>query len=384
MSEDALSQSSLRRLELDFLRGVALLVVLIDHIEARGGVRLISTWTPISLGFSDGAEAFVFLSGLVFGMVGSRRLERHGYSFVQKNVLWRSLLIYVTFLAATWAVTLIAILWGAYSPSLARLVDVGDGALSPLLWSFTLCFQPYCLEILAFYVVLMPFAASLLWLYRRNRYVAFGLSLGLYVAARNFAWLELPRFPWDGREWYFNPFAWQLVFLLGLAASQIDFRAVGSRLTRMIALCLAVAVLAWGLRVQWSTGNLPELELLGDDWSDWLTGWREKSRPHPLRLLHFVCFAYVLAWVLPNSTSRFWRSAWTAPISKAGQHSLQVYAFGVVAMYLCFPLLDAFRGDWGMVLFVATDCVLLSLGFAYFVAWAKKHPAIAQESPRQN
>ncbi|UUO04985.1 OpgC domain-containing protein [Blastopirellula sp. J2-11] len=373
-------QVGTRRLELDFLRGVALLVVLVDHIEARGGVKLISAWTPISLGFSDGAEAFVFLSGVVFGLVGFRRLERNGFLFVQKSALWRALLIYVTFLFATWAVLLVAMLFGASSASLTRLIDLGDGVLLPWLWSFTLCFQPYCLEILAFYVVLMPFATVLLWLYDRYWQLACLLSLGAYMAARNFNWVELPRFPWGDREWYFNPFAWQFVFFLGLVASRIDFKTAGSRLARFLAIIFAIAVLAWGLRVQWSTSPLPELEFLGEGIQEWLGDWREKTRPHPLRIVHFLCLAYLLAILLPGPTAKFWKSVWAAPIVKAGQHSLQVYALGVVAMYLCFPLLDAFRGNSELVLFVAMDCCLVSIGFAYFVAWIKSPRRIMPQS----
>ena len=56
-----------RDLRLDFLLGVALFVVMIDHIKEQSATRLHRPWMPISTCFFDSAEAFVFLSGMVFG-----------------------------------------------------------------------------------------------------------------------------------------------------------------------------------------------------------------------------------------------------------------------------------------------------------------------------
>lgn len=359
-----------RRFDFDFLRGIALLVVLIDHIEARGGVQVISAWTPISLGFSDGAEAFVFLSGLVLGVVYLPRLEHEGCLAVQRSVLRRSIVIYFTFLFSTWSVILVGGILGRYSSTLMdNLGNIGP-PLNLLAWSLPMFFQPYSLEILAFYVVLMPFTAPLLWLSDRMWYLAWGISLGLYLAVRSVDELQLPRFPW-GTEWYFNPFAWQFVFFLGLAGPQIYFRIIKPRSLKIVLAVLAVAILLFGLRVRWSIGWPQEFGFVPSNLQDWVLSWRDKTRLHPIRILHFLSVAYVISLLLPAASSKIWRSVWLSPIIKAGQNSLQVYAFGVVVMYLCFPLLDAFRGVPEYVFVVTLDCCLLSLAFAYFVSWVK-------------
>ena len=77
-----------RDLRLDFLRGVALLVVLVDHIEDQTYSKVLRPWAPVSTCFFDGAEAFVFLSGLVFGRAFRRRYEEYGFIAQGNRILF--------------------------------------------------------------------------------------------------------------------------------------------------------------------------------------------------------------------------------------------------------------------------------------------------------
>lgn len=357
-----------RELRVDFLRGVALLVVLIDHIEFLGGVQLVSLLTPISTGLSDGAEAFVFLSGTVFGIAYSERIQQRGFLSVQKSMVRRSLVIYLTFLLATWSAICLAVLLGNFSSTLARQVNLSAGLATTGLWSLSMCYQLYGLHILPFYVFLMPFAACLLWLHLRFRYLAWILSMGIYLAARHLPGLGLPQYPW-GHEWYFNPFSWQFVFFLGLVCSQSKWQILSRPAVRTSVTILAVAVLLISFRFRlYKNGWPPEFQELDSSILGWLAGWKEKSRPHPVRIFHFLSLACLIACALPAKASKFWQSAFAAPIIKTGQHSLQVYAFGVVAMYFSIPVLDAYHGVPGPVSMVTFYCCLLSIGFAYLVA----------------
>jgi hypothetical protein len=47
--------------EVDFWRGFALVVILIDHVPHN----ILDLFTPQNFGFSDAAEGFIFLSGRV-------------------------------------------------------------------------------------------------------------------------------------------------------------------------------------------------------------------------------------------------------------------------------------------------------------------------------
>jgi hypothetical protein len=66
--------SSARDLRIDFLRGLALLAIFIDHIPWNP----LSRFTPQALGLSDAAEAFVFMSGIVSGIAYSKVLLSRG------------------------------------------------------------------------------------------------------------------------------------------------------------------------------------------------------------------------------------------------------------------------------------------------------------------
>lgn len=312
----------------------------------------------------------MFLSGLVFSIVFLPRLEQQGFCYLLENVLRRTLSIYLTFLISTWLVIVVGMLFKPYSPTLASKLEVSGISIASWLWSFPMFFQPYSLEILAFYVALMPFAALLLWLYVRHQWLGWVLSFGCYAAAINFERFNLPRYPW-GTEWYFNPFAWQFVFFLGIVSSRLDFRSSSWKWLKIALAIVAIMVLLFGLRVRWNTHWPTAFDFLDASFKEWVLGWREKTSVQPIRILHFLSLAYLIQLLMPAKDSKIWQSVWLSPIIRAGQNSLQVYAFGVVIMYLNFPLLDAFRGASVFVLFITLDCCLLSLAFAYFVSWVK-------------
>ena len=68
------------------------------------------------------------------------------------------------------------------------------------------------LDLLQLCVVLMACFPLVLWLMLRAPDFTLAASFALYVAARQFEW-TLSTFP-DG-NWFFNPFCWQLMFVLG-------------------------------------------------------------------------------------------------------------------------------------------------------------------------
>src|ERR1700759_5327206 len=67
------STSTGRDLRYDSLRGLMLVIMTINHLPS-----LVSRFTDEPLGVFSGAEGFVFLSGLLAGLVYARRLRRDG------------------------------------------------------------------------------------------------------------------------------------------------------------------------------------------------------------------------------------------------------------------------------------------------------------------
>ncbi len=83
---------SRRDFRLDFLRGLCVVVMLIDHV---GGA---SWWYLITGGdqfFVSAAEGFVFISGLVMGLVYRRVLQQEGALAVWRKALGRTVTLYL-------------------------------------------------------------------------------------------------------------------------------------------------------------------------------------------------------------------------------------------------------------------------------------------------
>lgn len=78
--------SGKRDLRIDFFRGVALYMILVDHVVGDP----ISKFTYQRIGFSDAAELFVFLSGVSCAIVYSRVLERRGWAGLLTSIARRT------------------------------------------------------------------------------------------------------------------------------------------------------------------------------------------------------------------------------------------------------------------------------------------------------
>ncbi len=140
-------------------------------------------------------------------------------------------------------------------------------------------------------MVLLFLAPILMDLLRQRMWLGLSVSIVLYVAAQ--FGLRLPS--WPGPDtWFLNPFAWQLLFTLGLAAGihlhrHRDFRralaiktpllavAVGKLLVFALAVETDVFGSEPGLSVRAATAYFTDKQLLGYG-----------------RLAHFFALAYVL------------------------------------------------------------------------------------------
>jgi hypothetical protein len=358
-------QTRCRETRLDCLRGIALLVVLVDHIEYQANTALFRAIAPISTCYFNGAEAFVFLSGLVFGRVVSPRMKREGFILCETKSISRAVTIYVTYLVTAWIAILIG--WLFSDPLLfteARIAEQ-ESIGSRILWSLMMCYQPCGLAILAMYAVLLPFMPLLLFLHDRDRLIAWAITLGVYVAAQIIPGLGFTTFP-GGHEWLFNPFAWQFLFFIGMVqgAGRLIPPLPGWGRVAVLSIAVATFVIGISIRTQWislvfGTGEVNRhLSVL-------MTEWSHQTRLQPLCIIHFLSFALTLAAVaLPVATSSIWHSRYAAPLVACGQCSLAVYSFGEILVFLSAPLFHLIGKSAPAVMMVSLDCCLLSVLFA--------------------
>jgi hypothetical protein len=127
-------------------------------------------------------------------------------------------------------------------------------------------FRPVNMDVLPLYIVLMLFLPLIIWLLQRKADLALGLSVLLYALTWEFDWY-LPAYP--NGTWFFNPFAWQLLFVFGawcaLGGAKRMSRILSSPIT--LWLCVAYLVFAFCVTLTW---HVPRLNVF---MPRWLESW---------------------------------------------------------------------------------------------------------------
>jgi hypothetical protein len=215
-------QPAQRNLRLDLFRGLANWTMFLGHIP--GGV--LGWLTLRKYGFSDGADLFVFISGYTSGIVYARRTRERGFVFGATRVMRRVWQIYVAHvLLLMFYLASIHFLSQTFNaPDFIDRYNVAPLTSAPveaLIHGLILKYKPVNLDVLPLYVVLMACFPPVLWLMLRHGNAVMLASVLLYLATRQSGW-NLPSYP--SGVWYFNPLAWQHLFVLGgwLALGGVD------------------------------------------------------------------------------------------------------------------------------------------------------------------
>jgi len=83
-----------RDFRLDFCRGLALIIIFIDHVPGNP----VANWTLRNFGFCDAAEVFVLISGISTYLAFASKLDRLGLRACAKAVARRWSTIYLAHL----------------------------------------------------------------------------------------------------------------------------------------------------------------------------------------------------------------------------------------------------------------------------------------------
>ncbi len=304
---------------IDFWRGAVLVAILVDHIPGNGLEHV----TPRNFGFSDSAEAFVFLSGLSVGAAYLPRAAKQGFAPVGKACGNRALLLYLTHIGLTLAAILlfgaVATYFGASEVLQAHGRDLPFRDPPAALGSILLMtHQLGYFNILPLYIVVMALAPAVLMLTVASPALALAASTALYVATRGFGF-SLPTWPEPG-TWFFNPFAWQLSFALGVVVAKLRNQGVFAFRPALAALA-ALIVLMGAIIVSDGFGLWPGLRAAVEPWID--VG---KQNMGVGRLVNFLAIAYLLSHA--PLASRLISSRFGAALQRLGRHSLSVFAAG--------------------------------------------------------
>jgi hypothetical protein len=203
-----------RSLEVDFFRGIVLLVIAVDHISGS----VLSRFTLHSYAFCDSAEVFVFLGGYASAAAYTSLEANRSRTAACRRFLKRSWEIYRAYLFTAVMMLLggALLMWLRIDTPMLQITEWPTFLTRPLGLTFdiaTLRHQPYLSSVLPMYAMFalaVPFVVPLAE--HKPVAVLFG-SLGVWLFASSLAqWL--PSAYAEG--WSFNPFAWQLMFVLGM------------------------------------------------------------------------------------------------------------------------------------------------------------------------
>jgi hypothetical protein len=229
-----------------------------------------------------------------------------------------------------------------------------------------LLFLPNYLDILPLYVVLLAMLPALWVLTRLAPAVALIASAGLYGAAWMLEW-TIPNLS-TGGSWFFNPFAWQLIFTFGLVCGHATLRGVS--LPRHWAISAAAgAVVAYGLlsAAPWSLipgfGGL----VLPDDFRLDL----DKTNLSLWRLAHALSLAYLIARFVPTDAS-WMKSLPGRLLEEAGRHSLALFCLGVILSLLGTFVFYEIGRDATMQALVNVAGIAILLMSAQVLQWYRR------------
>ena len=201
----------------------------------------------------------------------------------------------------------------------------------------TFSFVPDALNILPMYIVLLALVPLAIAASRFSPWLAVAASVALWGVVQ-LSGLNLPAGGAPGRMWFFDPFAWQLLFFTGFA---FGMRWVNApRLDRPELLSLSVAVIALSVPINfWGfTDNLPILASIRDRLIP--DGLAATTQLHVLRYAHFLCLAYAALSLLDRRTETL-GSPYAAPILAIGRRSLAAFGSSVIFAWIAGVALDA-------------------------------------------
>ncbi|MDN7176742.1 OpgC domain-containing protein [Caballeronia sp. SEWSISQ10-4 2] len=205
-----------RSLEVDFFRGVVLLVIAVDHISGS----LLSRFTLHSYAFCDSAEVFVFLGGYASAAAYTTLEANRSHAAACRRFLKRSWEIYRAYLFTAVMMLLggALLMWLRIDTPMLQVTEWPSFLARPIGLTFdiaTLRHQPYLSAVLPMYAMFALAVPLVVPLAERKPVVVLFGSLGIWLFASQLAqWL--PSAYAEG--WSFNPFAWQLMFALGMLA----------------------------------------------------------------------------------------------------------------------------------------------------------------------
>lgn len=351
-----------RDIRLDLFRGLANWAIFLDHIPNNVVARI----TTKNYGFSDAADLFVFIAGYTAALAYSGVMSRDGFWAGAIHLMGRVWQLYVAHILL-FVVYIAAIGWVAQTYRDSHLLDEFNVAglmanpASYLAQGLLLKFKPLNMDVLPLYIVLLASFPIILRALLRFQTTTLVISFVVYLAARHLAW-NLPA--WPTGVWYFNPFAWQFLFVFGAWCAIGRAHLLQRFATSALVLAIAALYLLFAITVM----TLANLDLASDVLPSWLADWataNDKTNLAPYRFLHFLALAVVVTSFISRDHS-WLRSAILTPAILCGRHSLEVFCIGIFLSFIAHFALELISEAVPMQILVSFSGIAIMTAFAWF------------------
>jgi enterochelin esterase-like enzyme len=329
-----------RDLRYDFLRGFAVLAMVVDHV---GGPSWLYAITGGNRFYTSAAEGFIFLSGLLVGIVYGRIVQRDGFLVGMRKALERAVVLYLLTVGVTFPLLLVSEMLDLPWATGVFLTD----PLSVVVGVLTLHRTYYLIDVMVLYTLLLAAAPLALYLLVQGQTrlllaLSWALWLGFQVAP------DQAEVPWPiVGNYLFHYSAWQVFFFTAMALGY-HRRAIASWFppARQRALLVLSGLGFAGLLVlyrlgdsvwQWLAIKNPALA----DPNDWLILLFGKGDVRPGRVIASVIvfgFLFLLTTVA-------WRPLYRAfgwLFVPLGQNALYAYTAHIVIVVLLAMAFQAF------------------------------------------
>ncbi|HHL2712524.1 TPA: OpgC domain-containing protein [Yersinia enterocolitica] len=342
-----------RDLRIDLLRGIALVMMVVAHIEVMS-VLNIFTWERF--GLTTGAEGFVILSGSILGVINRQRLKKEVLLTISYSLYRRAAKIYVVNIVIVLSILFLTKLTFINTFEVTHFTDRFSDVsytLYPLYdqsreswFNMVLYLQigPHQSQILGLYFFLL--LASPIFIYllqRRWGGILLFFSLALYIIYH----ITGMRLTSAEFEFAFPFLAWQFIYVLGmtigwykeellsLARTQAGFWS----LSVMVLFTLVMMFIAQNHTNPFMPYDTMLHTISAKNFNWFYLNFSEKNALGPLRIINDFSLLVTCYLVL----SYFWK-----PINKVcgwflitlGQHSLYVFIIHVYVVLLVSQLVN--------------------------------------------
>jgi hypothetical protein len=366
---------------LSLLFGFAAWFLFLDHVPHNA----VSALTLRNFGFSGATDLFVFVGGYTVAILYGKMMLERGFVVTATRIFRRVWQLYAAYIVL-FVIYIDLIGYVARKSAAPELIHEFNVAgilghtIRTLVYGLLLQAKPLNLDVLQLFIVLMAFFPIVLFGMLRWPNLTLAGSTLVYLAARQFGW-NLSSFP-DG-HWYFNPFSWQLLFVLGgwlALAGARQMRTIRSLQDSSILRIAALLYLLFALIVT-AAGHLPQLAGVVPEPVLSLFLPNEKENLAPYRVLHFLTLAFLFPLLVPRDWAGF-QSPALQPVIKCGEEWLPVFCTGVFLSFAGHFVLITGPNSLVMHILVSVAGIAIMTAVAYYSSWSKRQdykPALSAQ-----